>query len=377
MVDARRAGIFLVAVLVLVSGVLLSACGSSDSSATGSTAAADQSAEGGSDEGGSSGGAAKLETGGGPEVEVPSEDLSIGLFMIGESNQWQQQFVDGAKAAAAKYGVKLTDYDPEYEPTVQIAQIENAMQKGETNAVMLIPTSGDLLCNMASKQLPEEGIAVMVHAVPVCGHTVASGEESAEPGTLAYVGSVSTKEYNLAFLEAVAKENPGEHTIAMVMGPEITGQTEALNAAVEEWEPKHPDLHVKYRAYTNYTTPDALAKTQALLKAHSDIDLIISAYSPDLTQGVVKALEIEGKAGEIPVDAIGGSKYDYEQIEKGNVQLTVPEFPYNNGYLGAKTLAEAAEGKQPPRFIDDSTVGSASEPLIITKDNLSEFEPQY
>ena len=376
MVDARRAT-FLVAVLVLVSGVLLAACGSSDSSSTGSTAAGDQSAEAGGDEGGSSGGTAKLETGGGPEVEVPAEGLDIGLFMIAESNLYQQQVVKGAEAAAAKYGAKVTDYDGEFEPTVQIAQIENAMQKGETNAVMMIPTSGELLCNLAAKQLPEEGVAVVILAVPVCGHAVATGEESAEPGTLAYVGSVSTKEYVLGWLEAVAKENPGEHTIAVVEGPEIVGAAKALDAVLKEWEPKHPDLHVKYKAYTNYTTPDALAKTQALLKAHSDIDLIMSVYSPDLTQGVITALEEEGKAGDIPVDTLGGSKYDYEQIEKGNIQFTIPLFPYNIGYQGVKALAEAGEGKQPPRYIDDSTVGSAVEPFVITKDNLSEFEPQY
>lgn len=310
-------------------------------------------------------------------MKVPKEGLNVGLFMVGESNLYQQQVIKGAEAAASKYGASVTAYDGEFEPTTQINQVENAVQQGEMNAVILHPTSGELLCNLGSKQLPEEGYPVVVIAVPLCGHEIATGEESAEPGTLAYVGSASTSTYIEAWLEAVAKENPGEHTIALVMGPEIIGQTKAINALLKEWEPKHPELHVKYKLYTDYTTPDALAKTQAALKAHDEIDLIMCVYSPDLTQGVIKALEAEGKAGEVLVNTLGASKYDYEQINDGNIQFTIPQFPYNLGFEAVKAFVDAQSGTAPPRFIDDSTVGSAEEPLVITKANLGEYEPQY
>ncbi len=359
--EARPIRTLSIAVVVLLISVVVGACGSSSSSSSSS----------------SSGKAAELQTGGGPTVSVPASGLNIGLFMVAESNLYQQQLVKGAKAAAQKYGASLTAYDGEFEPTVQINQIQNALQKGQMNAVILHPTSGELLCNLASKQLPEKKLPVVVIAVPVCGHEIATGEESAQKGTLAYVGSVSTKEYINAWFEGVAKENPGNHTVAIVEGPEIIGQAKAINALLKEWEPKHPNLHVKYKIYTDYTTPNALTKTQALLKAHPDVNLIMSVYSPDLTRGVIQALEAEGKAGKIPLDTLGGSKYDYEQIQKGNVQFTIPQFPYNIGYQAVKALAEAGKGKQPPRFIDDSTVGSAKEPLVITKTNLGAFEPQY
>ncbi len=361
---------FLIPVVILLVAVGLGACGSSsNNSSSGSSESTEGSGESGT---------VSFETGGGPEVTLPKEGLNIGLFMVAESNLYQQQVVKGAEAAAAKYGATLTDYDGEFEPTAQIDQIQNAMQKGEMNAVILHPTSGELLCNTASKELPEQGIPVVVIAVPVCGHEIATGEESYEPGTFTYVDSSSTSTFINAWFEGVAKENPGNHTIALVAGPEIIGQTKAINAILKEWEPKHPNLHVKYKIYTDYTTPDSLAKTQAALKAHPDIDVIMSVYSPDLTQGVVKALEAEGKAGQIPVDTEGGSKYDYEQIEKGNVQFTIPFFPYNIGYEAVSALGKAAEtGEAPPPFIDDSTVGSAEEPLFLNKENLSEFKPQY
>jgi ribose transport system substrate-binding protein len=353
---------FLMPVAVLLASVALGACGSSSSSSS------SPSSSGGS--------AVSLETGGGPKVNI-AKKLNIGLFMVAESNQYQQQVVKGAQAAAQKYGATVTPYDGKFEPSVQINSIQNALQKGEMNAVILHPTSGELLCNTASKQLPAKQIPVVVIAVPVCGHIIATGTESVEPGTLSYVDSSSTSSFLNGWFEATAKLNPGPHTIALVAGPEIIGQTKAINALLKPWEAKHPNLKVKYKIYTNYTTPDALAKTQAALKAHPDVNLIMSVYSPDLTRGVVQALEAEGKAGKIPVADEGGSTYSYEQIKKGNIQFTIPFFPYNIGYAAVKALADAQSGTAPSRFIDDSTVGSAEQPLVITKSNLGAFKPEY
>lgn len=372
----RTVKLLLAAVVVLLVAVGLGACGSSSDSSS-SSASTEATGEGESTEATGEGGSETFETGGGPEVTVPKEGLNIGLFMVAESNLYQQQVVKGAEAAASEGGATLTDYDAEFEPTTQIDEIQNALQQGEMNAVILHPTSGELLCTEGSKTLPEQGIPVVVIAVPICGHEIATGEESSEPGIFTYVDSVSTKEYINGWLEAVAEQNPGDHTIALVAGPEIIGQTKAINALLPAWEKKHPNLHMKYKIYTDYTTPDALTKTQAALKAHSDIEVIMSVYSPDLTQGVIKALESEGRNGEVAVDTLGASKYDYEQIEAGNIQFTIPQFPFNLGYEAVKALTDAQSGKAPPRFIDDSTVGSAEEPLVITKENLGEFEPQY
>lgn len=350
------------AVAAVSAAIALAACGS-DSDDGGAQAAET--------------GTVKLATGGGPEVQLPKDGLNIGLFMVGQSNLYQAQVIEGAEAAAAKYGATVTDHDGKYEPTTQIDQIQNAIQKGEMNALILHPTSGDLLCNLATKDLPGQGYPVAVIATPLCGKDVATGEEQAVAGLLAFVGSTGTRTFLEGWLRHVAERNPGPRTIAIVEGPETLGYTKATDALIAEWEKTNPDKDVKYKVYTDYTTPDALAKTQALLKAHPEIDLVMSVYSPDLTRGVISALEAEGLAGKVPVADIGASKYSYEQIEKGTIQFTIPLFPYNLGYKAVETFAMAQSGEQPPRFVDDSQVGSAEQPLAITKENLGDFKPQY
>jgi hypothetical protein len=92
---------------------------------------------------------------------------------------------------------------------------------------------------------------------------------------------------------------------------------------------------------------------------------------------VVSALELEGLDGKIPVDDEGASKYSYEKIESGAIQMTVPYWPYSIGEKGSDAILEAQEGKEVAKFIGEADKGSSEEPLVITKKNLSEFEPQY
>ena len=257
-------------------------------------------------------------------------------------------------------------------------QIQNAIQQGSINAVILHPTSGDLLCNLASQKLPEQGIPVIVVGTTVCGKDIGHGDALAAPGIVAFAGSNAADTFINGVLDNTAKLNPGDHTIALVEGPQELAYTKAFDTLAEQWQTANPGQNIAYTVYTDYTTPDAQAKTQSLLKAHPDIDLIISVYSPDITRGVINALQAEGKAGTVPVSDIGGSEYAYEQIKAGNIQSTVPLFPYNLTFNSVQALGQAAQsGQAPPRFIDDSTVGSAAQPIALTVATLSQYQPQY
>ena len=319
----------------------------------------------------------QLSTGGGPEVGVPKQGLKIGLFMAAKTNAYQAQMISGAEDAAKKYDATVTVYDANYDPKTQMDQLQNAVQQGQINAVVLHPTSGDILCNMASKQLPEKGLPVIVVGTTICGHDIGNGDALAAPGTVAFAGSNAADTFINGVLDNVATLNPGEHTIALVEGPEQLAYTQAFDTIAEQWQTKNPGQDIKYTVYTDYTTPDSQAKTQSLLKAHPDIDLIVSVYSPDITRGVINALTAEGKAGTVPVSDIGGSEYAYEQIRAGNIQSTVPLFPYNLTYNSVEALGKAQTGTVPPRFIDDSQIGSAAKPVALTESTLSQYEPQY
>jgi ribose transport system substrate-binding protein len=323
--------------------------------------------------GSASSGSAQVDLSNGQKVELSKGKLNVDLFLLATSNEWLQNVIKGAKESAAKYDWNLRVHDAQFDASKQLNQIQNAIQKGDTDAALLLPVDSNLLCKPATKQLPAAGIVTVLLTVPACGHEADDGENSYEPGTLSFVGGSNTSPFLKAWFDIAAKKNPGAHKVALFQGPEISGQSRGLKAVVDEWQPSHPDYQVTQVVSTDYTTPDSLAKARALFKAHPEIDIVMSAYAPDTTRGVVQALEESGKAGKIPVIDLGGPQWSFDQVKKGNIQLTLPYFPVTIGREAVSALKLAQDGQTVPHFIDEQKgVATSEKPLVITKDNLSD-----
>jgi ribose transport system substrate-binding protein len=352
-----------IAMLVSIAAVA-AGCGTSSSS----TSAASSSG---------SASVVRVSDGNGGTTNLPKGKVRIALFMLSISNSWQQQVVKGAQDTAKAAGDSLQVYNANFDPSTQLNQIQNALQQKSMDAAMILPVDSSLVCKIGTQTLPQAGITTLALAIPLCGHTTDDGPHAYQPGLLTWVGSNNTLPFDRAWLDDAAKLDPSKNAVALIAGPAIIGQSQSLANILKTWQPQHPSFKIKYVVNTNFTTPDALAKTSALLKAHPNIDLIMSVYSPDLTRGVVEALQGAGLAGKIPVIDTGGSQYSYQQIRAGVLQMTLPYFPYNIGRQGVKALLSAQSGQSVPHFIDDSQIGSATNPVPITKANLSAWTPTY
>jgi ribose transport system substrate-binding protein len=357
-------------IVALVLSVGAVGCGSSSSkSATGTPAAASI--------GGGAAKTVKVDVGTSQKVTVPSKDMRIGLFMNAATNAYQAQVVAGATSAAKAGGDTLKVFNANFDPSTQLNQIQDAIQSKSIDAAMILPVDGQVLCNAGSKLLPAAGIPVVILAQPICGHLTSTGPASWVPGTLSYVGGSNTIGAAQALLNSAATTITGKRTVLLVAGPQLGGQAKTLEAIIPGFNQTHPNFQIKYTIYTDYTTPVALTETQAALKAHPDVNDIISVYSPDMTRGVIDALTAAGENGKIPVADAGGSKYSYEQLANGNLAMTLAYFPFSQGKRGVEALQTAASGKTPARFIDESTFGTQAHPIIITKANYKKYPATY
>jgi ribose transport system substrate-binding protein len=357
-------------VVALILSVGAAGCGSSSSN----------SADGPSSSASGAGGAAstvKVDVGTSQKVTLPSKGLRIGLFMNSVSNAYQEQVVAGATSAAKADGYTLKVFNGNFDPSTQLNQIQDAIQSKSIDAALLLPVDGQVLCTAGSKLLANAGIATVILAQPICGHLTSTGPASWVPGTLSYVGGSITIGAVQALLHSAARTITGKRTVLLVAGPQLGGQAKTLEAVIPAFNKANPNFQIKYTIYTDYTTPDALAKTQAAIKAHPDVNAIISVYSPDMTRGVIAALTEAGENGKIPVADAGGSKYSYEQLANGNLAMTLAYFPFTQGKRGVGALQTAASGKTPPRFIDESTFGTQAHPIIITKANYKNYPATY
>jgi ABC-type sugar transport system substrate-binding protein len=371
-----RASRFLALAVPLAAVALIGAgCGSnaSTSSNTSSSDTAKTTAASGHTAG-------KVDVGGGMTVTVPADGkLRIGVFMPAMINANLKQTWEAAKAEAEKQGSKAILYDAAFNPTTQLNQIQNAIQQGSIDAAIGYPVDSNVVCKAFTQDAPKANILVSVPILPMCTAAVDQTAKSTPqdlwvPGTLNFVGSNNYIGYVHKWIEEAAKRNPNAKRIVVLAGQPTIAQTIVFKRAVADYSKDNPNFKIADYLYTNYTAPDAFAKLQTYLQAHSDTDLIFSFYSPDITTGAVQALKAAGKLGKIPIIDGGAATYSLDQIQAGNVQFSMPSQPMTTAQRSIDSLIKAAkEGGIQPHFVDDMLFGTTEDPKVVDKASLAEW----
>jgi ribose transport system substrate-binding protein len=366
---------WIVLAVVAAVGAALAACGSTSSSSTQAGGVASSNAAQTSSAADSSG-TVDVNVGTATPIHLKKGKIKVAIIMEGQSNAYLTNFAHGAQAVIQNHGDTAKIFDSGGDLSTELNIIQTVAQQ-KYDAAVVLPINGQTDCSAVTHTLPAANVLVSVGIGTICHPPTVSGNALWAPGILTFVGSNNTVPFVSAWLDAAAKANPGKQNVAVVIGPPDVNQTILVQAAIKKWLPSHPDFHIANYVYTDFTTPDALAKTQAYLGAHPDISLILAVYSPDLARGTIQALSADGKLGKIKVDDIGGDRYTYPLIKNGDVQLTIPYFPQRSGGLTAQAILDAQAGKKVPRYIDDTAMGGTySNPPIITKDNLN-YTPGY
>ena len=361
----RLVGAAAMAALVALTTACGGNSGASSSSSSASTAGA---------------GTVQVDVGTTTPIALPAGKLRVGWFTSGSTNEWLQVLTNEFKKKGAEFGWDVKVYDPGWDPAKQLNQIQNAIQNHEVDAAIVLPIDGGLACKAMSEQLPAANILTVVVTVPPCGNETKTGNDSWVPGILSFVGSIDNAPYSKAWFEAAAKQFTGPQEVAIIEGPAIGGQAKAVNGALAQFQADNPgaQFNVKQVVETDYTTATGLAKTKALLAANPNISVIMSVYSPDLTRGVLQAVKEAGKQGKIGIADMGASQWTLDQMSQGNIAMTMPNKPLNIMDYAAGAIKSAQSGEKVAHFIDDQLPDRPYDnPLVITKQNMADYKPQF
>lgn len=363
----RRWISFLVVAVVVA---LAAGCGSSRSnSSTGSSPSASQPASGGS---------VTIDVGTGKPVKASTNHPTVDFFTGGSSNLFLKSYNKGVQDEAAKLGLKLTTYDAQFDANRQFNQVQNALQQRSADAFVVSPLDANQMCPVLSRQAPAQNIAVFVSLLPMCGTNLnPEGDQLWVPGTVTMVADNDSVDNNVGWLEAIARRLPGRHTIAILLGPPLIGPTLGARKAIAQLQSRYPNLDFKYQITTDQTTPDSLAKTQTLLQAHPDVDVILSIYS-DETVGAAKAIKAAGKQGRVKLFDQGGSAQSAQLIRAGELEMTTVYVPYTYGVESVRAVADAFAGRPVPHYVGAFPAGgSIGQPVVVDATNVGSYRPQY
>lgn len=355
---------YIVAVLALVAvAMIVSACGGETGGAGSATRA--------------------VNVGGGQKVEVQTgKPLKIAFFVQATNNSYFQANIAGAKERAKKLGVNLDVFDGKFDATTQANQMQNALTRGY-DAWIVQAVEGTQVCDVATKQAPQQGILVSVVTLPVCGRSTKDGEATWAPGTLNFVGGLETPASFKAVLEKAVSDNPGPQKVGVLTGQDINPITLSLEKALKEVTTEHPEFKVVAKERTDYTVPVAQQKAETMIQANPDLNIIFDAYS-NLSKGVVPALQAAGRSpGEIKIYETGGTTWAVGALKEGWVQATTARYPRTMLEASVQSLVDAQKERSTPHFVAndghplDEPGRKKKDPVyIVTRENVGSYRAE-
>jgi ribose transport system substrate-binding protein len=307
------------------------------------------------------------------------EKLKIAEFDYGQQVPYNVALAKGVHDAAEANGAEITMFDAQINPATQRNQIQNALASRRFNAMIVVAVDGDASCQQVSRDIPAADIPVVVLANEVCGRDAESGADLWNPGTVAYVGEDNPALYR-GFMDKVLEQIGGRGEAIAVVGPPAVSVTKVFTKTVKETAAANPDFKIADVAYTDFTSASALTRTQNLLSAHPDADVIVMMYGGQLP-GVVQAVKQAGKSDQVKVFDIGGSGPDKAAVLAGDLAFTAPFYPQTEGYCAADMLAALHAGQPVPRVVVNMCHRTAGSPntqnvSIVTQETAASFEPQ-
>ncbi len=324
-------------------------------------------------------------------TEAAQEEAAVAPLVPAEqmaSEQWRIAFIPqligipyftamemGGNDAAAAFGVEYLNVgSPTASAAEQVRLIENLIQQ-EVDAISISVLDSQSL-NPVMERTAAAGIKVYT-----------SDSDSPDSVREVYVAQALDEELGFTLIDQLAAQIGGAGQIGIVSG-ESTATN--LNTWIEFMQQRvaenYPDIEiVDIRYTTGGSTEDALRQADDLLTRFPDIKGLVAVASTTVP-GVAQAVENAGLSGEVAVIGYGSPNTVRPFIKSGVMKESILWDPQALGYLNVWAGIQLLEGKpfqevntvpgldSEIRYFPDSKVLLLGLPLVITADNVDDFD---
>lgn len=315
-----RAKVVSVLVAVLALGLLVSACGGSDST---DSSAADTS------------GSTAAEAGGGEPVNI--------AFFTALGNTYLEATLEGMEEAAADGGdVSITPFDSKFDATTQFKQMQDAITSQKYDAFVVWPVDGNALVP-AVKQAADAGIKVVAVDFPIGDDFATSA-----PQVDGVVGSVILPATNVGkalgdlTIKACGKDDPCK--VAEIVGYAGSPFDTAAEESLKETVGAKPGIEIVATQPGEYLADPAYKAVQNILQANPDVN-VITTIGDQMANGAEKAVAAAGLTGKVQIIGEAASVPGVEKVREGKWFGSVIALPRTEGVISGEMAIKAARGE--------------------------------
>jgi ribose transport system substrate-binding protein len=265
---------------------------------------------------------------------------SIALVLKTLNNPFFIDMQKGAKEAAQKLGVNLTVQAAEREVDVekQMQIIENLIQSKV--AALCVTPSGSKEVVPAIVKANKAGIPVLIVDTRVDQETL-----QAAGGKIAgFIGSDNLEGGRVAG-EFVAKKLGEKGQVAILEGIPGHETGDSRLKGFREVIARYPGIEIVSSQTANWERDQGYNVFQNMLQAHPDIKALF-ACSDLMALGAMEAIAAAGKTGKIIVVGFDAFSEAREAVDKGTMNATVAQSPYEMGKTAVENAWKVLKGEK-------------------------------
>ncbi len=333
------------ALAVIAAGLALTACSSSTSSTSATSATSSAS----------------------------SKPLSIAYLSFAVENSYDAPMLAAAQAVASDNNATMKVFDANNSPQTQYAQLQDVINSGQYNGIILQPIFGTGLITLV-KQAIAKGIKV-VNMDQILGPNL-STDQPQVPGLSANVTfvptEIGTKLGNLV-VQACEAKNLSPCNVGYLYDIKASALDVAISGAFTKAIAADPAIKIVAQGQSFFSPTDGLSAVQDMLAAKPNLNLIVG--SDQGIEGGAEALAAAHKTGKVILVGYGASAAALAGVASGAWYADVAQAPASEGRLAVLALVKALRTGQNSGGIDP--VAQLPDGGVVTKANVTQFTAQW
>lgn len=309
----------------------------------------------------------------GEKLKTPA---SIAYLTECVTNSYCEARLRGMQDAADKFGFTFKIFDANFNPQAQVKHVQNAVQEG-FDGYVFAPTADAPACKMWKDYLVPTGKPVVSLDLTMCGD-VDYTEGLAGTVTMQSQPYFDFLVENAFKTACEGKEKCKGVSLSGFAGSDLFTRWEN---AIDNGLAKYPNVEIVSRREARFDPGVARQIVQDALQVNPDLDFVVSHYD-DMTMGAAAAIRAAGKTPgqDVQIHSGGGNKTGIAQINNGTFNSVTLQAPYEKSYFAGVAMAMALSGQPVNAYINEKDLPSIADTvgtLIITKDNVAKFTPNY
>lgn len=279
-------------------------------------------------------------------------ELTVGLAMNTLNNPFFVDLKEGAEETAKEEGIELIITDSQGDPSKQLSDVENILQKNP-DLLILNPVDSDAAAQIV--------LIANEQNVPV----ITVDRQAAGGEVVSHIGFDALKSGNIAgtFLSEVLEGKGKVVEIQGILGTNVgRDRSQGFNDHLKGFD----GIEIVASQSANFDRGEAMKVMEDILQANSEIDAVYAA-NDEMVLGALSAIEAAGRLDEIIVIGTDAIDPALDAIREKKLEATIAEPPF---FLGREAIHTAIKILNDEEVEDMITL----ENTLVTEENVDEIK---